>query len=260
MIYSGFWTGVASAMVLLAAAVAVELISPKTPYTLGSRVPGVMLSLGGTIIISLMIPPLKFLWSRLGVPPVLHLHIGYFGSVAAMILLMDFLAYWRHRLLHRLWWRFHALHHSATELHAANSYAHVFEALPNLAIVLIPVNLIDFGGIEVPMTAFMTLGLLQFYIHSPVTIHLPRLRRFLVDNQFHRIHHSVEERHFEKNFGIVFTLWDQLFGTAYFPASDEWPETGVAGIAPPRSFGDYLMFPLTGRFVRPDPDPRPQVR
>jgi sterol desaturase/sphingolipid hydroxylase (fatty acid hydroxylase superfamily) len=240
-------------MVLLAAAVAVELVSPKTRYSLGSRMLGVTLSLAGTIIISLMIPPFKYLWSTLGVPPVLHLRIGYAGSVAVMILLMDFLAYWRHRLLHRLWWRFHALHHSATELHAANSYAHVFESIPNLFLVLIPVSFVDFGGIEVPMTAFMILGLLQFYIHSPVTIHFPRLRWFLVDNQFHRIHHSLEEQHFNRNFGIVFTLWDQMFGTAYFPAKDEWPETGVAGIVPPSSLSDFLLFPLSARFVEPRP-------
>jgi sterol desaturase/sphingolipid hydroxylase (fatty acid hydroxylase superfamily) len=260
VIYTGFWTGVASAMLLLAAAVAVELISPKTRYSLASRAFGAMLCLTGTIIVSSIIPPLEYLWRRMRVPPLLHVHVGYAAAIATSILLMDFLAYWRHRLLHRLWWRFHALHHSATELHAANSYAHVFEAIPNLVIVLIPVSLIDFGGVEVPMAALMILGVLQFYIHSPVKIHFPRLRWFLVDNHFHRAHHSLEEQHFDKNFGIVFTLWDRLFGTAYFPAEDEWPGTGIAGIVPPSSLFDFLLFPLSNRFIRGGTGRRPQGR
>jgi sterol desaturase/sphingolipid hydroxylase (fatty acid hydroxylase superfamily) len=65
-----------------------------------------------------------------------------------------------------------------------------------------------------------------------------------VDNRFHRIHHSVEPKHFEKNFGIMFTVWDQLFRTAYFPRPDEWPKTGVAGIQPPRKLSDYARINL----------------
>jgi sterol desaturase/sphingolipid hydroxylase (fatty acid hydroxylase superfamily) len=217
-----------------------------------------MLCFMGTIIISLVVPPLKYLWDILSIPPLLHLPIGYAGAVTVSIVLMDLLAYWRHRLLHRFFWRVHALHHSATELHAANSYAHFLEAVPNLIIVLIPVSLIDFGGVEVPMVAIMLLGALQFYIHSPVTIQFPRLRWFLVDSRYHRVHHSLEEQHFEKNFGIVFTLWDRLFGTAYFPNEDEWPETGIEGVAPPTSITDFLFFPVFSRFARPDP--RPQIR
>jgi hypothetical protein len=44
-----------------------------------------------------------------------------------------------------------------------------------------------------------------------------------------------------------------MFGTAYFPAKDEWPETGVAGIVPPSSLSDFLLFPLSARFVEPRP-------
>lgn len=241
-------------MLCLAVAVAVEMISPATRYSLRSRISGATFCLTGTIVASLIIPPLAYLWAALGVPPLIHLHVGYVAGLAVSIVVADFLCYWRHRFLHRFLWRVHAAHHSVTQLHAANSYGHFFEFVPNLAIVLIPISLIDFGGVEVPIAALVFLSVLQFYIHSPVTIQFPRLRWLLVDSRYHRVHHSLEARHFDKNFGITFALWDHLFGTAYCPSEDEWPETGIAGIAPPRSLADFLLFPLSNRFSQASPD------
>jgi sterol desaturase/sphingolipid hydroxylase (fatty acid hydroxylase superfamily) len=81
------------------------------------------------------------------------------------------------------------------------------------------------------------------FIHSSSRIDLGPLRLFLCDNRFHRIHHSVEERHFDKNFGAFTTLWDRLFGTAWFPEKDEWPETGLAEIDQPRSLRRWFDLP-----------------
>ena len=260
MLYSGFWFGVASAMVLLAAAVAIELISPTTVYRVRDRLLGSSIWLTRTIGASLLVPPMQYLWGRLGVLPLIHLDIGLAGTIIVTVVLMDFLIYWRHRFEHRFFWRIHAVHHSVTELHAANSYGHFVEALPHLFIVLIPISLIDFGGLEAPLFVMMVMGVLQLYIHSPVTLQFGRLRVVLVDNRYHRIHHSIEVRHFEKNFGILLTVWDRLFGTAYFPAEEEWPATGVDGVAAPRSVIDYLVFPISARFVRGRSDVRPKLR
>ena len=65
----------------------------------------------------------------------------------------------------------------------------------------------------------------------------------IVDNRFHRIHHSLEERHFDKNFGICFSIWDFLFGTAYEPG-DEWPHVGLADRMPPNSVREFLLHPF----------------
>ena len=46
------------------------------------------------------------------------------------------------------------------------------------------------------------------------------------NTQSHRIHHSHREEHRDKNFGAIFSLWDQLFGTQY-RKYDEYPETGI---------------------------------
>jgi sterol desaturase/sphingolipid hydroxylase (fatty acid hydroxylase superfamily) len=43
----------------------------------------------------------------------------------------------------------------------------------------------------------------------------------------HQVHHSLEHRHWDKNMGFVFSLWDRLFGTLYVPKSDEQFRLGL---------------------------------
>jgi sterol desaturase/sphingolipid hydroxylase (fatty acid hydroxylase superfamily) len=61
----------------------------------------------------------------------------------------------------------------------------------------------------------------------------------------------VEPRHFDKNFGIFTTLWDSVFGTAYFPAKDEWPQAGVADFPEPQSVVEFLFARFMRGFGRP---------
>ena len=144
-------------------------------------------------------------------------------------------------------WPIHSAHHSVTDLHAANAYAHPLQVISEFVWISIPLSLIYTGGIGLPVALGLTVMLQSMIIHSPLRVHLGPLRRLFVDSRFHRIHHSMEERHFDRNFGTVFSVWDQLFGTAYFPAPDEWPKTGVAGVRPPRSMWEYVNHPV--RFV-----------
>ncbi len=65
-----------------------------------------------------------------------------------------------------------------------------------------------------------------------------------MDNRFDRIHHSVEPHHFDRNFGICFTPWDRLFGTAYDPLPGEWPKVRIQDAPAPRDLGDFLLMPF----------------
>jgi sterol desaturase/sphingolipid hydroxylase (fatty acid hydroxylase superfamily) len=64
-----------------------------------------------------------------------------------------------------------------------------------------------------------------------------------MDDRTHRFHHSLEPKHF----GLFITLWDSLFGTAYFPEPGEWPQTGVADFPEPQTVGEFLLAPFTHR-------------
>jgi sterol desaturase/sphingolipid hydroxylase (fatty acid hydroxylase superfamily) len=80
--------------------------------------------------------------------------------------------------------------------------------------------------------------------HSCTKINLGAFRNVVADNRFHRIHHSIEAQHWNKNFGAFTSIWDRIFGTAHFPKPDEWPETGVAGEKEPMTIREFLFMPF----------------
>lgn len=236
----------------------IERIAAFERISLKARLPGFLMNVAQVLISGVLVWPFGKLWALIGVGPFLTIPLwrllsplgafGYAIQFLVLVLVTDFLAYWRHRAEHQWFWPVHVVHHSPTELHAANDIGHPLQILFSLAFITIPLSLIQIDGPETPAAVVFVVALLSYYIHSPVDAHFGPLRKVLVDNRFHRIHHSLEERHFDKNFGICFSLWDHLFGTAYDPAPDEWPEVGVAGVEAPRSLGAYLLLPL--RFVR----------
>ncbi len=231
-------------VIVLLLVVALEIASPRMKVPMRERFPGALYLAALPVMVIGVSWPLRTVWARLGIEPLfsvrsLHPAVGFIAA----LLILDFFRYWEHRTEHRWWWRVHSLHHSQSSVHAASVYAHPLIAIPEFFVIAIPLSFIDIG-----VAGFFFLGLAvifqDFVIHSPLRVHFGPLRRVFVDNRFHRIHHSLEERHFGKNFGLMFTLWDQLFGTAYFPASDEWPATGVEGMKSPRTIGDILLHPL----------------
>ena len=149
-------------------------------------------------------------------------------------LLSDFFYYWLHRLEHASpWlWAEHELHHSDEHLNVTTTFrAHWLQIPLQMLFIATPLQLL-FG--LTPMTLAAAIVAFQaptFFIHLNSRIRFGALGRIFACPQTHRIHHSIEPRHFDKNFATMFTLWDSLFGTYYHPAKDEWPETGVAGRA-----------------------------
>lgn len=247
---------------------AIERIAAIKRYSLSDRLPGFLMNIAQVLISGLLVWPLAKLWTLLGLGPLLTIPLwqllkplgwlGYGIQFLLLVVVADFLAYWRHRAEHEWFWPIHVVHHSPTELHAVNDIGHPVQIFFSLIFITIPMSLFQIDGPETPAAVLFVVSLLSYYIHSPVDVHFGRFRKVLVDNRFHRIHHSLEERHFDKNFGICFSLWDHLFGTAYDPAPGEWPEVGVAGVPAPQTISDYLLLPVRlGRRGKRTPDCAP---
>jgi sterol desaturase/sphingolipid hydroxylase (fatty acid hydroxylase superfamily) len=83
--------------------------------------------------------------------------------------------------------------------------------------------------------------------HANSKISYGCLRYVIAEPRFHRVHHSIERRHFDKNFAFMFPVWDVIFGTAYFPAPEEYPKTGLANQKEPRSVRSYLLAPFESK-------------
>ncbi|MGE5565585.1 MAG: sterol desaturase family protein [Parcubacteria group bacterium] len=242
---------------LLALIVALEVRTRCGDYSLKSRLRGVAIHLTATMAGAVTAWFLKGVWQSVGRPPLFTVPLGHwlhwagpFGillSAFIALLVTDFFGYWYHRIQHTLLWPVHAVHHSVEELHSASSYGHFSDELFRFIFMAIPMSLMPVDAADLPILGLL-ITVSQFYIHSPTKLHFGPLRRVFTDNRYHRIHHSLEPRHFNRNFGTTFTVWDQVFGTAYFPQPDEWPDTGLDDMREPRTLWEWATFPI--RFLR----------
>ncbi len=160
---------------------------------------------------------------------------GKIGCEILVLFLYDFFAYWLHRVEHSvpLLWRMHRLHHEEEHMNVTTTNRHhPLEALLRVPFVLLPlVTLFDIPF--APLAFGVSLGVfLPSFSHMNLKVEFGRFTPFLIGPQLHRLHHSSEERHFNKNFANIFPLWDILFGTYVAPEKGEFPPTGLrsAGI------------------------------
>lgn len=165
--------------------------------------------------------------------------------VLGYLVAFDFFYYWFHRLQHRWeWmWRFHRFHHADSNVSISSATRHHWleEAL-RYFVMSVPL-LFLFGSPEQTFTWLGVLtGVLGLFIHWNVPLTLGPLRAVLVGPQYHRLHHSIESRHYDKNFAVIFPFWDKLFGTQCLPQGREFPETGLNDTQAPN--GLALLSPV----------------
>jgi sterol desaturase/sphingolipid hydroxylase (fatty acid hydroxylase superfamily) len=162
----------------------------------------------------------------------------YWVRFAAGTLLLDFLYWLQHYVNHKVpwFWKFHALHHSQTEINFFTDFRyHVVEYVVRHTILVIPFLIFEIRTPTVVLFAILTSWYTRFY-HGNVRTNLGLLRYALVTPQSHRLHHSALPQHRDLNFGSLFSVWDRLFRTQH-PSSDEYPVTGLGDAAFPHEQG-----------------------
>jgi sterol desaturase/sphingolipid hydroxylase (fatty acid hydroxylase superfamily) len=150
-------------------------------------------------------------------------------GVALGVVFTDFLAWAQHVLQHKVpwFWQFHVVHHSQRNLNLFTDFRyHVFEYLVRQTIITFPLMMFGLRPTEVVLILLFLLWHARLY-HSNIRTDLGFLRYIIVTPQSHRIHHSIEARHRDRNFGSFLSIWDRMFGTQ-FPGHSEYPETGVS--------------------------------
>lgn len=150
-----------------------------------------------------------------------------------VLLLDDFLYYWFHRASHeiRFFWNFHVVHHSSEHYNLSVAVRQSwFSGLAHW-IFYAPMALLGFPPWM--MIAAHGLNLIyQFWIHTPFVKSLGVLEYVLNTPAHHRVHHAVNEKYLDKNYGGIFIIWDRMFGS--FVPETEKPRYGI--IKPLRSF------------------------
>ncbi len=144
--------------------------------------------------------------------------IALFWSVLGSVLLLDCLIYWQHRLFHRLpWlWRLHQVHHADPHVDSSTGLRfHPFEILLSL---LIKVGAVLVLGAPVLAILIFEIVLNARSLFNHTNVKLPQyievpLRKLIVTQAMHRIHHSQDVRETDSNFSFNLSIWDRVFGT-----------------------------------------------
>jgi sterol desaturase/sphingolipid hydroxylase (fatty acid hydroxylase superfamily) len=169
-------------------------------------------------------------------------------SVVVFILVYDLWSYIAHRAEHKfaVLWAIHSLHHSAQSLSIITGLRH-FWLEDAIHAAFFPVMAIIF---KVPSEMVTTVAAIYFlpegFAHTNIRLSLGRFALIINNPQYHRIHHSIEPQHRDKNFCRMLPLFDVIFGTAWKPGKDEFPKTGLAG-EKATGFLDGIIWPVRQR-------------
>jgi sterol desaturase/sphingolipid hydroxylase (fatty acid hydroxylase superfamily) len=142
-----------------------------------------------------------------------------------------------HFLAHKIpfLWEFHKVHHSAHVLTPLTNYrTHPVDKLIEMALITV------FSGLLFGVYGYLYSGGMHEYIflnlsalyfayllvsnlrHSHIWISYGwKLSHILSSPAMHQIHHSAAEKHFDKNYALVFSFWDYFIGSLYVPKEKE---------------------------------------
>jgi len=165
------------------------------------------------------------------------------------ILVFDFFYYWFHRLQHQWdWlWEIHQLHHSEPALNVTTNFRHHWlEEFFRSFFILLPMNWVLGLGPATSAVAALFIGQWSSFFHANIRLGLGPLTSVITGPQYHRIHHSIEARHFRRNYAAFFPMWDWVFGTYFRPAKGEWPEVGLEGTSGVLKLREVLLSPFDG--------------
>lgn len=171
-------------------------------------------------------------------------------SLLLYLAAFDLADYLVHRAQHRFepWWALHAVHHSQRQMTVwTDNRNHLLDAVLRDLIMVVLARFIGVGPQQfIAIVAFTQI--FENLSHANARLDFgPWLSRVLVSPAFHRRHHGIghpdlatqggEGSPGGRNFGVLFSLWDQLFGTADFHAPLQ--PTGIHDQLPQAGGRDY---------------------
>jgi sterol desaturase/sphingolipid hydroxylase (fatty acid hydroxylase superfamily) len=133
---------------------------------------------------------------------------------ALAIVFYDFCYYWEHRLGHRsaVFWAAHVVHHQSQCYNLSTALRQTSSSALLTWIFFIPMAV---AGVPPEMFAVAAVVdlLYQYWIHTELVGKLGWFDRWFASPSNHRVHHAVNDRYIDRNYGGIFMAWDRLFGT-----------------------------------------------
>ena len=172
--------------------------------------------------------------TRVAEPPSVGTLILFTGS---MLLAYDISYYWYHNLQHRfpILWELHKVHHSAEVMvGTTKDRIHPLDDLMNrvwdgvvtgpvygfwLFFAYDPVELTILG---LNVYVLRNIIMMDFVRHTHLKISFGKvMNAVILCPHYHQLHHSTNPKHYDKNFGLMLSIWDRIFGTLEVPEPNE---------------------------------------
>lgn len=176
-------------------------------------------------------------------------NLPWLAQFTIYLVIADFLQWCVHNLLHRVpfLWQFHKVHHSIHEMDWAGAFRfHWMELVVYRSLLYLPLAML--GGADGPLFAVAVFATAWGHFnHANLDVGIGPLRYLFNSPRMHLWHHDAsDEGGVAKNFGIVLSLWDWLFRTAYWPLNRRPERIGYPGDEElPRGLAPQLAFPVT---------------
>ncbi len=111
-------------------------------------------------------------------------------------------------------WRFHKIHHSDKGFNVSTGFRfHVFDLLLEIVYKCVFVVVIGVNAYLVLSIEIVELFFILFH-HANIRVRNEELiSQVFITPSLHRTHHSTLRSEHDSNYGIVFSIWDKIFGT-----------------------------------------------
>jgi alkylglycerol monooxygenase len=137
----------------------------------------------------------------------------WYGWLIALVF-YDFCYYWLHRAGHEsaVFWAAHVVHHQSQDYNLSTALRQTSSGVLLGWIFYVPMAVAGVPPLIFGIVALIDL-LYQFWVH---TEHVPKLGwfdRWFCSPSNHRVHHAVNDRYLDKNYGGILIVWDRMFGS-----------------------------------------------
>jgi sterol desaturase/sphingolipid hydroxylase (fatty acid hydroxylase superfamily) len=178
-----------------------------------------------------------------------------------MLIAYDISYYLYHVAQHRfpVLWELHKVHHSAEVMVGiTKDRVHPLDEFMNRAwdgVIpgicfgvwsVLSLNLVELTVFGVNVYVMRNILMMDFVRHTHFKISFGPLNNVILCPHWHQLHHSVDPRHYDKNFGLLFSFWDRLFGTLFVPDPNEDFKFGLMerGVRDYQSLSGLYLMPL----------------
>ena len=149
-------------------------------------------------------------------------------AIIAAVICFDLAFYWAHRCSHRInfLWAAHVVHHQSEEFNLSVAFRESCFQYSFFFFFYLSLALIGFTPGQF-IVASLTHGIWQYLTHSRTSKSMGAIEFVLITPSLHGLHHAMNDKYLDKNFGALLSIWDQMFGTFVRQDPEVTPRYGI---------------------------------